>query len=86
MRVYSTDELDYEVYLHRIGRSGRFSCKGAAFNCLVTTQDEENMTKIERHFRRYATQDEENMTKIERHFQRYATQVCWDNEGDFENA
>ena len=68
MRVYSTDELDYEVYLHIIGRSGCFGRKGAAFNCLFTTQDEENMTKIERHF------------------QRYATEVCWDNEGDFENA
>ena len=68
MRVYSTDELDYEVYLLRIGRSGHFDHKGATFNCLVTTQDEENMTKIERHF------------------QRYATEVCWDNEGDFENA
>ena len=50
VRVYSIDELDYEVYLHTIGRSGRFGRKGVAFNCLVTTQDEENMTKIEIHF------------------------------------
>jgi len=56
MRVYSTDELDYEFYLYRIGQSGRFGLKGVAFHCLVTTQDEENMTKIERHFQRYATE------------------------------
>eukprot|EP01018_Ginkgo_biloba_P020763 Gb_07267 [translate_table: standard] len=49
-------EPNYEVYLHRIGRSGRFGRKGAAFNFLVTPRDEENMTKIERHFQRHTTE------------------------------
>jgi len=43
-------EPDYETYLHRIGRSGRFGRKGAAFNLLVNEQDERNLRKIERHF------------------------------------
>lgn len=46
-------EPDYELYLHRIGRSGRFGRKGAAFNLLVTRQDEQNLDKIARHFNRH---------------------------------
>jgi ATP-dependent RNA helicase DDX19/DBP5 len=41
---------EFETYLHRIGRSGRFGRKGAAFNLLVTDQDERNLRKIEQHF------------------------------------
>ncbi|KAK8924194.1 DEAD-box ATP-dependent RNA helicase 38 [Platanthera zijinensis] len=43
-------EPDYEVYLHRIGRAGRFGRKGAAFNLLCTDRDRAIMEKIERHF------------------------------------
>uniref|UniRef100_A0A0D6QVS5 RNA helicase n=1 Tax=Araucaria cunninghamii TaxID=56994 RepID=A0A0D6QVS5_ARACU len=43
---------DYEVYLHRIGRSGRFGRKGAAFNFITTAQDKHIMDMIERHFQR----------------------------------
>jgi len=43
---------DYEVYLHRIGRSGRFGRKGAAFNFICTDRDEQTMSKIERYFQR----------------------------------
>ncbi|PKA64650.1 DEAD-box ATP-dependent RNA helicase 38 [Apostasia shenzhenica] len=43
-------EPDYEVYLHRIGRTGRFGRKGAAFNLLCTDRDRILMEKIERHF------------------------------------
>lgn len=43
---------DYEVYLHRIGRSGRFGRKGAAFNFLCNERDERTMGKIERYFQR----------------------------------
>eukprot|EP00250_Pteridium_aquilinum_P015055 c22350_g1_i1 orf=292-1824(+) len=46
------DEPDYELYLHRIGRSGRFGRKGAAFNLLVSRQDEENLNQIARYFNR----------------------------------
>lgn len=45
-------EPDFETYLHRIGRSGRFGRKGAAFNLLVTPEDKTNMRKIEKHFER----------------------------------
>lgn len=43
-------EPDYEVYLHRIGRAGRFGRKGAVFNLLCSDRDEMIMTKIERYF------------------------------------
>ncbi|KAH7280085.1 hypothetical protein KP509_37G051700 [Ceratopteris richardii] len=46
------NDPDYELYLHRIGRSGRFGRKGAAFNFLVTGTDEDNMNKISSYFNR----------------------------------
>jgi len=46
-------EPDFETYLHRIGRSGRFGRKGAAFNLLVTEEDKMNLRKIEQHFKKF---------------------------------
>ncbi|MBA0547659.1 hypothetical protein Golob_018807 [Gossypium lobatum] len=43
-------EPDCEVYLHRIGRAGRFGRKGAVFNLLCGDMDEMIMSKIETHF------------------------------------
>lgn len=43
-------EPDYEVYLHRIGRAGRFGRKGAIFNLLCGDRDKMIMSKIEKHF------------------------------------
>ncbi|MFQ6647219.1 hypothetical protein Gotur_020596 [Gossypium turneri] len=43
-------EPDCEVYMHRIGRAGRFGRKGAVFNLLCSDADETIMTKIENHF------------------------------------
>ncbi|KAK1392216.1 DEAD-box ATP-dependent RNA helicase 38-like [Heracleum sosnowskyi] len=43
-------EPDYEVYLHRIGRAGRFGRKGAVFNLLCNDRDNMLMTKIENYF------------------------------------
>ncbi|XP_020577926.1 DEAD-box ATP-dependent RNA helicase 38-like [Phalaenopsis equestris] len=43
-------EPDHEVYLHRIGRTGRFGRKGAAFNLLCSDRDRMLVQKIERHF------------------------------------
>ncbi|CAH9132274.1 unnamed protein product [Cuscuta epithymum] len=43
-------EPDYEVYLHRIGRAGRFGRKGAVFNLLCNDKDKMLMSKIESHF------------------------------------
>ncbi|GBG85926.1 hypothetical protein CBR_g40739 [Chara braunii] len=47
-----TWEPDYELYLHRIGRSGRFGRKGAAFNLVCDRKGEEMLNKIEDHFDR----------------------------------
>ncbi|KAJ3673278.1 hypothetical protein LUZ60_006652 [Juncus effusus] len=47
---YRTSEPDCEVYLHRIGRAGRFGRKGAIFNLICTDTDRMIMEKIERHF------------------------------------
>ncbi|XP_021289921.1 DEAD-box ATP-dependent RNA helicase 38 [Herrania umbratica] len=43
-------EPDCEVYLHRIGRAGRFGRKGAVFNLLSGDMDQMIMSKIENHF------------------------------------
>ncbi|XP_059636464.1 DEAD-box ATP-dependent RNA helicase 38-like [Cornus florida] len=43
-------EPDYEVYLHRIGRAGRFGRKAAVFNLLCFDRDIMLMEKIEKHF------------------------------------
>ncbi|GJT50744.1 DEAD-box ATP-dependent RNA helicase 38 [Tanacetum coccineum] len=47
---------DNEVYLHRIGRAGRFGRKGAVFNLLCGERDEKIMEKIERHFNHYVAE------------------------------
>ena len=41
---------NYETYLHRIGRSGRFGKKGAAFNLLLGPDERAVMDKIAEHF------------------------------------
>lgn len=41
---------DYETYLHRIGRTGRFGKSGVAVNFVTTEKDYENMKLIEEHF------------------------------------
>ncbi|XVE61600.1 hypothetical protein DITRI_Ditri06bG0053300 [Diplodiscus trichospermus] len=43
-------EPDCEVYLHRIGRAGRFGRKGAVFNLICGDIDRMIMSKIENHF------------------------------------
>ncbi|XP_076917804.1 DEAD-box ATP-dependent RNA helicase 38-like [Bidens hawaiensis] len=49
-------EPDNEVYLHRIGRAGRFGRKGAVFNLLCGDRDRMIMEKIERHFNHYVAE------------------------------
>jgi ATP-dependent RNA helicase DDX19/DBP5 len=39
-------------YMHRIGRSGRFGVKGAAFNLVCGGKEQEVLVKISRHFDR----------------------------------
>ncbi|KAL5716094.1 RNA helicase [Ranunculus cassubicifolius] len=48
----SPGEPDYEVYLHRCGRAGRFGRKGAVFNLLCQDNDHMLMNKIQNYFRR----------------------------------
>ncbi|XP_074268820.1 DEAD-box ATP-dependent RNA helicase 38 [Silene latifolia] len=43
-------EPDYEVYLHRVGRAGRFGRKGAVFNLVCDDRDKTLMEKIEQYF------------------------------------
>ncbi|KAL9238830.1 hypothetical protein vseg_013203 [Gypsophila vaccaria] len=43
-------EPNYEVYLHRVGRAGRFGRKGAVFNLLCGDRDSTVMEKIEQYF------------------------------------
>ncbi|KAF4357969.1 hypothetical protein CsatB_004578 [Cannabis sativa] len=52
---YDTQEPDYEVYLHRIGRAGRFGRKGAVFNLICGDRDEATMRKIELYFQSEVT-------------------------------
>ncbi|KAL3691292.1 hypothetical protein R1sor_004943 [Riccia sorocarpa] len=59
---------DFELYLHRIGRSGRFGRKGAAFNLIATERDEKNVDRIARHFNREIPEvvwdDDEGFEKV----------------------
>eukprot|EP00882_Tetradesmus_deserticola_P008322 GHRQ01008774.1.p1 GENE.GHRQ01008774.1~~GHRQ01008774.1.p1 ORF type:complete len:492 (+),score=257.21 GHRQ01008774.1:272-1747(+) len=41
---------NYETYLHRIGRSGRFGRKGAAFNLITGAQDHQVISAIASYF------------------------------------
>ncbi|XVF76325.1 hypothetical protein PTKIN_Ptkin13bG0257400 [Pterospermum kingtungense] len=43
-------EPNCEVYLHRVGRAGRFGRKGAVFNLVCGESDQYIMSEIERHF------------------------------------
>jgi ATP-dependent RNA helicase DDX19/DBP5 len=69
---HETSEPDYDTYLHRIGRSGRFGKKGAAFNF------------VDRNFRhRNGKFDEEIMQEIELYFDRKVEEVPADDEDAF---
>merc|ERR1739841_414524 len=43
-------EPDYETYLHRIGRTGRFGRKGTAINLISDQRSIEVLAAIEAHF------------------------------------
>jgi len=50
VKYENQSEPHYEVYLHRIGRAGRFGRKGAVFNFIMTDHDLMIMRKIESYF------------------------------------
>lgn len=47
--VNQSEEPDYETYLHRIGRTGRFGKKGLAFN-MIEVDKLPLLMKIQDHF------------------------------------
>lgn len=62
---YETHEPDYEVYLHRVGRAGRFGRKGAVFNFVCGDRDAETMRKIELYFQTETTEVKNNDEEFE---------------------
>jgi len=48
--VTGTHKPDYDTYVNRIGRTGRFGKKGIAINLLSSTLDHFLMKQIEKHF------------------------------------
>ncbi|KAI3714578.1 hypothetical protein L6452_21535 [Arctium lappa] len=56
VRYDSPSEPDCEVYLHRIGRAGRFGRKGAVFNLLCGNRDAVIMGKIKKYYNHYVTE------------------------------
>lgn len=49
-------EPDFETYLHRIGRTGRFGRKGTAINLIHDQRSIEVLAAIERHFAKSGTE------------------------------
>jgi len=45
-----THQPDYDTYLHRIGRTGRFGKKGIAISFVSNTLDHLVLEQIEEHF------------------------------------
>jgi ATP-dependent RNA helicase DDX19/DBP5 len=43
--------VDYDTYLHRIGRTGRFGTKGIAINLICGERDTVNMLNIEKYYK-----------------------------------
>ena len=43
-------DVDYETYLHRIGRTGRFETEGMAINLVLERRDMNNLKKIEKYY------------------------------------
>ena len=48
--VTETGEADFETYLHRIGRTGRFGRTGLAFNMVDSDRSMHMLRSIEQHF------------------------------------
>ncbi|ERE76494.1 ATP-dependent RNA helicase DDX25-like protein [Cricetulus griseus] len=64
--VNQSEEPDYETYLHRIGRTGRFGKKGLAFN-MIEVDKLPLLMKIQDHFNSNIKQlDPEDMDEIEK--------------------
>lgn len=65
--INQAGEADYETYLHRIGRTGRFGKHGIAINLVDSEQSMRICQDIERHFgKRIQLLDAENSDEIEK--------------------
>lgn len=47
---HETRQADFDTYLHRVGRSGRFGADGIAVNMLERPDDRRIISQIEEHF------------------------------------
>ncbi|KAL2553634.1 DEAD-box ATP-dependent RNA helicase 38 [Forsythia ovata] len=71
-------EPDYEVYLHRVGRAGRFGREGAVFNLLLDAdRDITIMDKIEKHFNVQIPQRKFDALKKNLHGSQVSSSVAW---------
>ena len=65
--VDSNRRPDFETYLHRIGRTGRFGRKGLAINLVDGRRSLESIREIEKHFgkriMKLSTDDAEEVEK-----------------------
>ena len=50
-KVYNQDLPDYETYIHRIGRTGRYGDRGVALNVVDDEADLERLIKIQEKYR-----------------------------------
>lgn len=65
--VDQSQRADYETYLHRIGRTGRFGNSGVAINLVDSPQSMRVCEDIERHFgRKIYNLDAEDPDEIEK--------------------
>jgi len=63
----ATKDIDYETYLHRIGRTGRFGKSGLAINLVDGNRTMEMVKKLEEHFgRKIKLLDATNVDEIEK--------------------
>merc|ERR1739848_574368 len=62
---FRTGNPEYETYMHRIGRTGRFGLKGIAVN-LVTTKERVFLEDIKRYYRCEMQQMSADCEEIER--------------------
>jgi len=65
--VHETKEPDFETYLHRIGRTGRFGKRGLAINMIDNKKSFEDMHKISQHFgKKIEKLDAEDVDELEK--------------------
>ena len=49
--TFQQQEPDFETYIHRIGRTGRFGKSGIAINFVSSTRDQSIINRIASHFK-----------------------------------